>query len=140
MVTITSKMHRKVRNSLFMMGGLYFFLGIVSIVFDGSPSWSSWLYVILGLTMLGLVLYKMKKGKFYSHISWDDQELILHYIEGKPLHFALSDIKTIRITDKSLTINAGMGNGEMIDLTEFEEKDKTLLKQTFEEKEGVFSA
>lgn len=129
MPTITSRLHDKQRNSLLSLGGVYLVMGIVHVFYKGTlDSAVGYIYFIIGICFLVILAYQIKKKKLFSSITWDENYIHLKGAGTQKISFALSEIKTLKITDKSLTINAGMGNGEMIDLDYFKKKDIELLK------------
>ncbi|WP_143469353.1 hypothetical protein [Leeuwenhoekiella nanhaiensis] len=130
MNTITSKLHKKQRNYLLIFGCLYLILGSIEYVFD-SGSVLNWSYLVFGIVMLIVLGYQLYNKRLFSVIKWNSKKLILKAPEQKPIVFDKKAIKSIKLTDKSLTINAGLGSGEMFDLDYFKEKDLKFFKEDF---------
>jgi len=87
--------------------------------------------------MLAVLSYQLYSRALFSEIGWDEEVLFIRRISEKPVFFKRKDIKTTKLTDKSLTINAGMGDGQLIDLDYFKKKDLAFFKQDFVESESV---
>ena len=130
MTTITSKLHKKQRNYLLFFGCLYLIVGSVEYVLD-SGSDLNWWYLVFGVVMLMVLAYQLYNKRLFSVIKWDSKKLILKAPEQKPIVFDRKAIKSIKLTDKSLTINAGLGSGEMLDLDYFKPEDLAFFKNDF---------
>ncbi|RXG16097.1 hypothetical protein DSM03_103283 [Leeuwenhoekiella aestuarii] len=134
MKKITSKLHKKQRNYLLVFGVLYVVIGLIP-QFTEDNSILNWWYLVVGISMLGMLGYQLYSNSLFSVIKWDDQNLMLKAPEQKPIVFNRNAIKSIKLTDKSLTINAGMGNGEMLDLNYFKAEDLRYFKNDFVQQE-----
>ncbi|MCC4211154.1 hypothetical protein [Leeuwenhoekiella parthenopeia] len=130
MTTITSKLHKKQRNYLLIFGFLYLIVGGIEYALD-SGSVLNWSYLIFGVVMLTVLAYQLYNKRLFSVIKWDSKKLILKAPEQKPIVFDRKAIKSIKLTDKSLTINAGLGSGEMMDLDYFKEEDLAFFNKEF---------
>ena len=130
MTTITSKLHKKQRNYLLFFGCLYLIVGSVEYVLDYSST-LNWWYLIFGVVMLTVLVYQLYNKRLFSVIKWDSKKLILKAPEQKQIVFNRKAIKSIKLTDKSLTINAGLGSGEMLDLNYFKPEDIAFFKRDF---------
>ena len=130
MTTITSKLHKKQRNYLLIFGFLYLIVGGIEYALD-SGSVLNWSYLIFGVVMLSVLAYQLYNKRLFSVIKWDSKKLILKAPEQKPIVFDRKAIKSIKLTDKSLTINAGLGSGEMLDLDYFKEEDLAFFNKEF---------
>ena len=89
----------------------------------------------IGIIMLTFVGYQIYTNSLFSVIKWDNHKLTLKAPEQKQIVFTRNAIKSIKLTDKSLTINAGMGNGEMLDLNYFKPEDLEFFKSDFVQQE-----
>ena len=134
MKTITSKLHKKQRNAMLIYGSFYLIFGLAQLFFE-SGDFFNWGYAIIGVLMLGFLGYQLYNKSLFSVITWDDQKLTLKVPEQKPIVFNRNAIKSIKLTDKSLTVNAGMGNGEMLDLNYFKTEDLAYFKNDFIQQE-----
>ena len=131
MATITSKLHRRQRNYLFFFGLLYLVFGVVERYVDSeSGSLNMW-YIFMGVLMLSVLGYQIYNKRLFSVIKWDSQKLTLKAPEQKAILFKRNAIKSIKLTDQSLIINAGLGTGEMLDLHYFKEADIELFSREF---------
>ena len=130
MTTITSKLHKKQRNYLLIFGFLYLIVGGIEYALD-SGSVLNWSYLVFGVVMLSVLAYQLYNKRLFSVIKWDSKKLILKAPEQKPIVFDRKAIKSIKLTDKSLTINAGLGSGEMLDLDYFKEEDLAFFNKEF---------
>ncbi|MFD2827427.1 hypothetical protein ACFSYG_13170 [Leeuwenhoekiella polynyae] len=130
MKKITSKLHKKQRNSMLIYGCLYLVFGLIQKYFE-TDNTLGWGYVVIGIGMLTFVGYQLYTNSLFSVIKWDYQKLTLKAPEQKPIVFNRTAIKSIKLTEKSLTINAGMGNGEMLDLDYFKAEDLAYFKNDF---------
>ncbi|MAW94844.1 MULTISPECIES: hypothetical protein [unclassified Leeuwenhoekiella] len=136
MKRITSRLHKKQRNAILFFGLSYVTVGGIDFLINGSAT-LRWFYILTGLFMLAVLSYQLYSRALFSEIGWDEEVLFIRRISEKPVFFKRKDIKTIKLTDKSLTINAGMGDGELIDLDYFKKKDLAFFKQDFVESESV---
>ncbi|MEH6658282.1 hypothetical protein [Leeuwenhoekiella marinoflava] len=134
MKAITSKLHKKQRNSMLMSGSVYLVFGLIQKYFE-TDNTVGWGYVVIGIIMLTFVGYQIYTNSLFSVIKWDNHKLTLKAPEQKQIVFTRNAIKSIKLTDKSLTINAGMGNGEMLDLNYFKPEDLEFFKSDFVQQE-----
>ena len=132
MKAITSKIHKKQRNASIVYGLFYLIMGIIP-QFNEESSLVSWSYIFVGVVMLGTIGYQAYKGNYFSIIKWNDNILAFKSPESKFVQFKRSAIKSVKLTDKSLTINAGLGDGEMLDLDYFKTEDLEYFKKDFVE-------
>ena len=132
MKAITSKIHKKQRNVLIVYGLFYLIMGIIP-QFNEESSLVSWSYIFVGVVMLGTIGYQAYKVNYFSIIKWNDNILAFKSPESKFVQFKRSAIKSVKLTDKSLTINAGLGDGEMLDLDYFKTEDLEYFKKDFVE-------
>lgn len=136
MKTITSKLHTRQRNYLLIFGLLYLGSGIV-IHFTEGYSLSNWWHIILGIGMLALLGYRLYTKGLFSVIKWNEEKLVLKAPEQKHIVFKRNQIKSLKLTDKSLTINAGLGSGEMFDLNYFKAEDIAFFNKDFIKEEAT---
>ncbi|RXG29028.1 hypothetical protein [Leeuwenhoekiella marinoflava] len=134
MKAITSKLHKKQRNSMLISGSVYLVFGLIQKYFE-TDNTVGWGYVVIGIIMLTFVGYQIYTNSLFSVIKWDNHKLTLKAPEQKQIVFTRNAIKSIKLTDKSLTINAGMGNGEMLDLNYFKPEDLEFFKSDFVQQE-----
>ena len=134
---ITSQIHKKQRNALLIYGIIYFAVGIIPQFTGESSSLLSWSYVAIGLIMVTTIGYRAYQGTYVSVIKWNSHILAFKSPESKFIQFKRNAIKSVKLTDKSLTINAGLGDGEMIDLDYFKTKDLEFFRKNFVEEEVI---
>ena len=113
-----------------IFGFLYLIVGGIEYALD-SGSVLNWSYLIFGVVMLSVLAYQLYNKRLFSVIKWDSKKLILKAPEQKPIVFDRKAIKSIKLTDKSLTINAGLGSGEMLDLDYFKKEDLAFFNKEF---------
>ena len=113
-----------------IFGFLYLIVGGIEYALD-SGSVLNWSYLVFGVVMLSVLAYQLYNKRLFSVIKWDSKKLILKAPEQKPIVFDRKAIKSIKLTDKSLTINAGLGSGEMLDLDYFKKEDLAFFNKEF---------
>ncbi|MAZ28589.1 MAG: hypothetical protein CL868_16130 [Cytophagaceae bacterium] len=134
MKKIYSRVNMRRFWAMMVFGFLYFIIGVLSWIFEESSGFLlNTFYIPFGLFYMGYYYYLFKNNKLRSMIAWDGEKIMLQTMNHKPITFTHAKIKTLTITSNNLIVNAGRGDGEIIEIKDFTKSDIQLLHTTFED-------
>lgn len=116
---------------LYLVTGVCVSLSAIGLfLYDESSTLANlWFPIVLGLLYIGQGIYNYCYG--YTLINWDNDRIELKSAGRKMVVFKTEAIKNLTLTKQHFILNAGLGDGKMIDLEYFSESDREKLKADF---------
>ncbi|MGB3775644.1 MAG: hypothetical protein WA951_10335 [Leeuwenhoekiella sp.] len=129
MESITINTQRKSAIWFIAVGVILSIAAIALFFYEKNNDLSIWLQLVLGPLWIAQGIYQLQYTR--TTLSWNDEELHIKFPGRKKLVYTDETIKNLTLTQKYFILNAGLSNGEMIDLKYFTETDREKINERF---------